>query len=92
MTGPAVNDDDREFEHSPLSGSFTRGDIEVDVEIYRFAGTQDRWQLAVVALGGGCTQWAQTFATETEAYAAFLAMVEADGLDTFTRARPAGRH
>lgn len=88
----AESDDDREFEHSDLSGSFTRGDIEVDVEIYRFAGTQDRWELAVVALGGGCTQWAQTFATETEAYAAFLAMVEADGLDTFTRARPAGRH
>ncbi|MCJ2118773.1 hypothetical protein MKK65_19755 [Methylobacterium sp. J-001] len=56
MIKSAESDDDREFEHSPLSGSFTRGDIEVDVEIYRFAGTQDRWELVVVALGGGCTQ------------------------------------
>ena len=34
-------DEDREFEHSGMSGSFTRGGETVDVEIYRFAGTQD---------------------------------------------------
>ena len=87
-----MDDEDRDYEHSDLSGTFTRGDDEVEVEIYRFADTQDRWRLEVVSLGGGCTQWTQTFATEAEAYAAFLAMVEADGLLTFTRARPAGRH
>jgi len=32
-----MEDDDREFEHSLLSGAFTRDDIEVDVEIDRFA-------------------------------------------------------
>ena len=87
-----MDDVDREYEHSDLSGTFTCGDLEVDVEIYRFAGTHGPWQLEVVALGGGCTQWAQTFATEAEAYAAFLAMVEADGLGTFTGARPSERH
>jgi hypothetical protein len=87
-----MDDADRDYEHSDLSGTFTRGDLEVDVEIYRYAGTQDFWQLEVVALGGGCTRWAQTFATEAEAYTAFLAMVEEDGLMTFTDARPSEQH
>lgn len=76
-------EDEREFEHSPLSGEFTRGNITVDVEIYRTAGTQDPWELAVVSLSGGCTRWHERFATEQQAYQAFITMVEADGMASF---------
>jgi hypothetical protein len=61
-------DDDRDFEHSPLSGSFSRDGETVDVEIYRYAGTQDPWQLVVIDLSsGGCTAWKEAFATDQEA-------------------------
>lgn len=81
-------EDDREFEHSPLSGEFTRGDITVDVEIYRTADTQDLWELEVVSLSGGCTRWQKRFATEREAYEAFMTMVEAGGIASFAGVRP----
>ncbi|MCJ2055945.1 hypothetical protein MKL09_05195 [Methylobacterium sp. J-048] len=88
-----MEDDDREFEHSPLSGSFTRDDIEVDVEIYRFAGTQDPWQLAVVHMSSGSTEWLTPFATEQEAYRAFEEAVERDGIASFVATTTAGvRH
>jgi hypothetical protein len=86
-------DGDREFEHSPLSGTFSRDGEQVDVEIYRYAGTQDPWQLVVVDLSSGRpTAWAQTFATDQEAYAAFTAMVEADGMAPFTGVMSPVRH
>ena len=85
----AMNDEDREFEHSPLSGTFNRDGESVDVEIYRYAGTQDPWQLVVIGLSsGGCTAWQTTFATDQEAYDAFTAMVEASGLAPFLGRRP----
>lgn len=86
-------DDDRDFEHSPLSGSFSRDGETVDVEIYRYAGTQDPWQLVVIDLSsGGCTAWKEAFATDQEAYAAFAAMVEADGMASFTGVVPPVQH
>lgn len=85
-------DDDREFEHSPLSGEFTRGDISVDVEIYRAAGTQDPWELEVVSLSGGCTRWHKRFLTEQDALQAFIMMVEADSIASLASAKPKLRH
>jgi len=85
-------EDDREYEHSTLSGEFTHGDITVDVEIYRTADTQDLWELTVVSLSGGCTRWHERFATEQEAYRAFITMVEADGIASFAGAKPKLRH
>jgi len=85
-------EDDREFEHSPLSGEFTRDDITVDVEIYRTAGTQDPWELEAVSLSGGCTRWHERFSTEQEAYQAFITMVEADGIASFAGTKPQLRH
>ena len=86
-------DGDRDFEHSPLSGACSRDGEQVDVEIYRYAGTQDPWQLVVVDLSSGCpTAWAQTFATDQEAYSAFTAMVEADGMAPFTGVMSPVRH
>ena len=78
-----MNDDDREFEHSPLSGTVTRDGEEVDVEIYRSAGTQDPWELAVIHMSSGSTKWQERFATDKEAYAAFWAVVEERGLASF---------
>ena len=78
-----MNDEEREFEHSPLSGSFTRDGETVDVEIYRFADTQDPWQLAVVHISSGSTEWQEHFATEQDAYRAFAEAVERDGIASF---------
>lgn len=84
-----MDNDDRDFEHSPLSGTFSRDGESVDVEIYRYAGTQDPWQLVVVDLSsGGCFAWRDTFATDQEAYDAFTAMVDASGLAPFLGRRP----
>lgn len=80
-------DDDCDYEHSSLSGPFTCDNETVDVEIYRFAGTQDPWQLAVVHMSGGSTEWQERFATEEDAYAAFLKVAEESGLASFC-ARP----
>jgi len=86
-------DDDCDFEHSPLSGRFTRDGIMVDVEIYRDAGTQDRWHLAVIDLSSGrCTDWRETFATDQEAYEAFTTMVEANGLAPVVGSVPSVLH
>ena len=81
--GLVVDDEDRDFEHSTLSGPFTRDGETVDVEIYRFAGTQDPWQLAVVHMASGSTEWQERFATEQDAYRAFMEAVERDGLASF---------
>ncbi|MEE7448656.1 hypothetical protein MRF4_13030 [Methylobacterium radiotolerans] len=89
----AVEDEDREFEHSPLSGSFSRDGKKVDVEIYRYAGTRDPWRLVVIDLSSGaCTAWTKTFATDQEAYDAFIAMVKADGMASFADVAPLVRH
>jgi hypothetical protein len=79
-----MDDEDRDFEHSDLSGTFSRDGESVDVEIYRYAGTQDPWQLVVISLSSaGCTAWQETFATDQEAYDAFTAVVDADGMAIF---------
>ncbi|MGU3661827.1 hypothetical protein [Methylobacterium fujisawaense] len=41
---------------------------------------------------GGCIAWAKTFATDQEAYEAFTAMVEADGMASFADTVPPMRH
>ena len=51
-----MDDDDREFEHSSLSGAFARDGETVEVEIYRFEGETGRWRMEVVHLSG-CVRW-----------------------------------
>lgn len=63
-----MDDEDYEFESSPLSGLFTCDGHEVEVEIYRLAGTQDRWRMEVIHFSG-CTRWQDTFATDVGAHA-----------------------
>lgn len=87
-----MHDEDREFEHSPLSGTVRRDGEEVDVEIYRFAGTQDPWQLAVIPMSSGSTEWQERFATDQEAYAAFWTAIEERGFASFGAATGGTRH
>lgn len=75
--------EDRELEFSPLSGRLTRDGLTVDVEIYRFAGTDDPWQLEVVDHEGGSTVWDDPFPTAQDAYRAFNEVVEEDGIASF---------
>ncbi|MGU3467615.1 hypothetical protein ACLBXO_22465 [Methylobacterium sp. C33D] len=82
-----MDDEDYDFESSPLSGLFTRDGHEVEVEIFRFAGTQDRWRMEVIHFSG-CTRWHDTFATDADAHAAFLATIEVTGIGSFVGDRP----
>ena len=84
--------DDCEFDHSPLSGEFTRDGVTVEVEIYRTLGSQEPWRLEVVSISGGCTRWHQRFATEQEAFKAFMAVADADGIVSFTQPVSQPRH
>lgn len=86
-----MDDEDRDFEHSPLSGPFTRDGETVEVEIYRFPGIPECWRLEVVHLSG-CIRWDTTFATDADAHAAFVAMVQAVGIASFVGDRPKARH
>jgi hypothetical protein len=84
--------DNCDFEHSTLSGEFTRDGVTVEVEIYRTAGSEELWRLEVVSISGGCTRWHQRFATEQEAFEAFIAMADADGIASFTQPVSQPRH
>ena len=85
-------EDDCDFEHSRLSGRFARDDLTVEVEIYRSSGTNDPWRLEIVNENGGCTRWQARFATEDEAYQAFLEIVEADDISFFYSTGLVARH
>jgi hypothetical protein len=89
---PTPDFDDCEFDHSPLSGEFTRDGITVEVEIYRTVGSQEPWRLEVVSISGGCTRWLQRFATEQEAFEAFMAVVGTDGIASFAQPVDKPRH
>ena len=73
---------DRQLEHSPLSGLFTREGITVEVLIYRFANVADAWSLEVVDQEGGSTIWTEGFLTDQAAYAAFLHAVDEGGMSS----------
>ena len=75
--------DDREIEYASLTGSVTRYGVTVDVKIYRFAGTEDSWQLEVVDNNNWSTVWDDQFQTAEDAYFAFNEAVEEDGMVSF---------
>ena len=86
-----MDEDDCDFEHSPLSGPFTHDGQTVDLEIYRFPGVPESWRMEVVHRSG-CIRWDTTFATDADAHAAFVAMVDAVGIASFVGDRPKARH
>lgn len=84
--------EDRELEYSPLSGRLTCDGVTVDVKIYRFAGTNDPWQLEVVDHEGGSTVWDDLFPTAQDAYRAFNDAVEDDGMASFAESNSGTLH
>ncbi len=78
----------RELEFSPLSGRVTRHGVTVQVHIYRFAGTDDRWTLEVIDREDGSTVWDDDFASDVNAYEAFEQCVQREGIRTFTEEPP----
>ncbi|MCJ2092051.1 MULTISPECIES: hypothetical protein [unclassified Methylobacterium] len=79
--------ENRELEHSPLSGIVTRDGISVDVQIYRFAGPDEPWQLEVIDHEGGSTVWDYRFASDKHAYRAFNEAVAREGIGSFVSAQ-----
>ncbi|GJE60737.1 hypothetical protein [Methylobacterium trifolii] len=82
-----MSDEDCDFEHSPLSGPFTRDGVMVEVEIYRSEGSQDLWRLEIVDESVGCIAWTERFATDQEAYRAFTEAVEKGRVRLFVEAK-----
>lgn len=73
-----MNDDPKLID-SPLSGSFTRDEITVQVHIYRLE-EDSHWVLEVVDRDDTSTVWDEKFETDKAAYDFFLASVESEGL------------
>lgn len=71
--------DDPEIIVSPLSGEFTSEGITVEVQIYRLA-TGEEWSLEVVDEDDNSTVWDAVFASDKDAYDAFIEDVHDEGL------------
>ena len=76
-------DEKPEIETSPLSGRLTSKGVTLDVQIYRIAGSNDRWVLEVIDEHDASTVWDDTFATDRDAYAEFYLTLESDGARSF---------
>ncbi|WP_439494905.1 hypothetical protein [Bosea sp. (in: a-proteobacteria)] len=84
-------DDDPELESSPHSARYQKDGLVVDVLIYRIVGT-DGWSLEVVDSSGTSTVWDDTFATDAEAHAVFMATIAEEGMLAFYGAEPGTKH
>ncbi len=75
-----MNDD--EIINSPLEQTITRGDVSVEIHIYRGPG-EDKWILDVVSPAGGSTVWEDGFATDQEALDEAMSAIKAEGIEVF---------
>ncbi|RYE51834.1 MAG: hypothetical protein EOP21_00290 [Hyphomicrobiales bacterium] len=64
---------------SPLSQSFARDGLTVDVKIYRVEGSED-WTLEVVDGENNSVVWTEPFASDQEAWDEFVSGVATLGL------------
>ena len=78
------NDNEIQIEYSPLCGDVTRDGMTVRLQIYRIAGRSEGWSLEVVDHKGTSTVWDDLFATEQDAYAAFIKTLATDGIHSFS--------
>jgi hypothetical protein len=72
-----------EIETSPLSGQLTHGGVTVDVQIYRFADSNERWVLQVIDEQNSSKVWDDTFASDRAAYAEFYRTRETEDDGSF---------
>lgn len=64
---------------SPLSQSFAKGGLTVDVQIYRIEGSEG-WTLEVVDDDSNSVVWTEPFASDQEAWDEFISGVKHLGL------------
>jgi hypothetical protein len=82
-----MNDNHLEIEYSPLCEKVKRGDITVDVQIYRIAGSAEGWSLEVIDENGTSSVWDDLFTTDRDAYAEFQRTIDTEGIATFLSSR-----
>ena len=75
-------DEEYEIENSPLSQKITKDNVTVEVCIYRGKG-DPKWILEVVDQEGGSTVWQDEFATDREALAEAINVIETEGIASF---------
>lgn len=73
-------------ELSPLSRTVTRGEISVEVQIYR--RTDSAWSFLIVPQTGTSIHWTEDFDTDEEALRAFEADLEQDGIESYLEGAP----
>lgn len=70
-------------QRSSLSRQYSVDDITVAVDIFR-PTVSHRWQLEVTSSDDQITDWGnETFATDGEAWAEFLYVIETEGIGAF---------
>ncbi len=77
-----MQDRDPNIVYSGLSGPITRDGIIVDVQIYRLEH-DPKWALEVINGEGTSTVWDDLFDSDDEAFAAFTATFEEEGMRAF---------
>lgn len=80
-----MDDRDHGTELSPFSGSVVHDGTTVGVQIFREHGMDEGWVLEVVCLKGSSTIWGSTFATDSDAFAAFNEALASAGIEAFGR-------
>ncbi|WP_108462254.1 hypothetical protein [Devosia naphthalenivorans] len=86
MTNRAIDPtetENPEIEYSVHSGPHSHNGVEVEVSIFRLAGTNDEWTLEVENRLGGSTIWEDTFPSDGAAYSEFIATLAKDGIEQF---------
>jgi uncharacterized protein len=84
-------EEDYRIIHSMLEQRVTKGNISVEVLIYR--GEEDTgWILEVVDHLGGSTVWDDPFATDEAALEEALSTIEAEGIASFAAAQGRTMH
>ncbi|RYB07322.1 hypothetical protein D3272_04200 [Lichenibacterium ramalinae] len=82
MPGDASQESEVDF--SPLCQFVSRDGVTVRVEIYRVLDVDDGWTLEVIAQDEISAVWDGTFDTDEDAWAAFQAVLEAEGIHGLT--------
>ncbi len=72
---------------SNLSGSFTKGQVTVQVHIIRLEDEKE-WTLEVVNSDGMSTVWDEPFANDIDPYAEFERVVAEEGVEAFDGSTP----
>ena len=72
---------------STLSGSFTKGQLTVQVHIIRLEDERE-WSLEVVNSDGMSTVWDELFENDADAYAEFERVVAEEGMGAFDGSTP----